>query len=53
MLFLAEVEDCSDVLRNDEMEKLVEGAVAAAGFPNPAQARRALEWVFSCPRQLS
>jgi hypothetical protein len=53
MLFLAEVEDCTGALRNDEIEKVIEAAVAASGFPDAKQARQALEWVFRRPQELS
>ena len=53
MLFLAEVEDCTGILRNDEIERLIAGAVAASGFPDDKQARQALEWVFRRPQELS
>jgi hypothetical protein len=53
MLFLAEVEDCTGVLRSDEIERVIEGAVAASGFPDAKQARQALEWVFRRPQDLS
>lgn len=53
MLFLAEVEDCTGALRDDEMEKVIECAVAACGFLDSGQARRALEWIFGWPEDLS
>jgi hypothetical protein len=53
MLFLAEVEDCTSALRNDEIEKVIETAVAASGFPDATHARQALEWLFRRPQELS
>ena len=53
MLFLAEVEDCTGVLRDDAIVKVIEAAVAASGFRDAKQARQALEWVFRRPKELS
>ncbi|HYL15635.1 MAG TPA: hypothetical protein VEV41_21555 [Terriglobales bacterium] len=53
VLFLAEVEDWTGALRDDEMERVIECAVAASGFQDSRQARRALEWMFGCPEDLS
>jgi hypothetical protein len=53
MLFLAEVEDSTGALRDDEMEKVIEGAMAASGLLDSQQARLALEWLFRYPEDLS
>ncbi len=52
-LFLAEVEDCAQLLRGDQLEELIDHAIAACGFPASPQARAALEWLFARPQGLS
>jgi hypothetical protein len=51
--FLDEIEDCSQALREDQLEQVIANAVATCGFGSSNEARATLEWMFYQPLELS
>jgi hypothetical protein len=51
--FLQELEDGAALLRDDQLEQLIERALAGFGFDSLRHASSAMEWLFARPGDLS
>jgi hypothetical protein len=53
MAFLQEVEENAAMLRDDQLEQLIERAIVTFGFESVGHASTAMEWLFARPTDLS
>lgn len=53
MAFLQEVEENAAMLRDDQLEQLIERAIVNFGFESVSDARTAMGWLFARPTNLS